>query len=206
MMGKMDLPLVLYHRSADFPLKAYRPRDGEPPNPAHCFLVAVPEDLEKVPIALLARLYNQANPKGPKVNSFKPGTIVRFCLPALIKLAEEEYAGEEIPTAPKNAEEPEPEEQEGESTKALIDKITGEETTAPEPPGKPPKAPKAKGESLSAVIRAARLAGKNDEEVYAAAIAHPKYEGFPQKARAYAKMYLKHYVDNPPPDRKKKGV
>jgi len=81
-----ELPLVLQHVNAGHPLWAYQPVDGEVLEPGHHFLIKVAEDLEGVPVPLLARLYNQTHP-GMRVDTFKPGTIIKHCLPSLIQLA-----------------------------------------------------------------------------------------------------------------------
>jgi hypothetical protein len=80
-----ELPLVIQHVNAGHPLKVYKPINGAALDPAHEYLIATVEDLEKVPLPLLCRLYNQAN-SGMNVNNFKPGTIIKYCLPALQKL------------------------------------------------------------------------------------------------------------------------
>jgi len=82
----MELPLIIHHVNATVPLEVYKPKDGEPLDANH-HLITAPEDLEKLPMPILAQLYNQANP-GMCVTNFKPGTVIRYCMASLTKLSE----------------------------------------------------------------------------------------------------------------------
>lgn len=57
------------------------------------------------------------------------------------------------------------------------------------------EAAKKKAGGLSATIRRMRLAGEPMAAIEDAAVAHPKYQGREKRARAYARMFVKHYVD-----------
>ena len=160
------LPLIINTKHKDW-LKVFAPVDGQPLADGDK-LITIGEDLEKLEVYILVRLYNQANP-GLKVNAFKPGTVAKYCLPSLIKLADKQLAGEDTPET------------------MSITKTKGKVKTEKVKSGEP---------SLSSVIRDARLAGKKDEAIFKIAEAHPKYANDAKKARNYAKMYLKHYVDN----------
>jgi len=81
----MDLPLIIDATDKRH-LAVFKPQEGQPLVAGH-HLIATSEDLEALPVELLAQIYNQVKP-GLNVTSFKPGTVIKYCLPALFKLAE----------------------------------------------------------------------------------------------------------------------